>query len=145
MAEYCALYQIPTYLPLRQETKIFQRRKVTVSKPVFPGYVFAELRDTQQLIIQKSGKLVRTIKVPDQIRFANEIEQVRKALLVDATIGAISGIAAGRPVRIVSGPFLGLEGVVSAVQGVTRVFLNVDIIGQHIRVEAAPYMLEPLD
>jgi len=145
MAEYCVFYRISNYLPLRQETKVYQRRKVTVNKPVFPGYVFAEVPKAERLTIQKSGNLVRIIEVVDQARFLHEIEQVRKALTIDATLGATSGIAAGKPVRIVSGPFQGLEGVVTSVHGVTRVVLNVDMIGQSVRVEAEPHMLEPLD
>ena len=39
--DFCATFQIGRYLPLRKETKIYQRRKVTVEKPVFPRYVFA--------------------------------------------------------------------------------------------------------
>ncbi len=143
VADYCTLHQIPTYLPLRQETKIYQRRKVTVSKPLFPGYVFADFPPTERLLVHESRKLVRCLEVPDQARFADELEQVRKALLVDATLGATPELVAGQPVRIIAGPFQGLEGVVSSVQGVTRVVLNVDMIGQSVRVEAEPQMLEP--
>jgi transcription antitermination factor NusG len=143
MAEYCTLHQIPTYLPMRQETKVYQRRKVIVSKPLFPGYVFADFPPTERLLVQESRKLVRRIEVPDQVSFANELEQVRKALLVDATLGATPELVTGQPVRIISGPFQGLEGVVSSVQGMTRVVLNVDMIGQSVRLEAEPHMLEP--
>ena len=143
MAEYCTLHQIPTYLPLRQEKKIYQRRKVIVSKPLFPGYVFAEFPPTERLLILESHKLVRCIEVPDQVRFANQLEQVRKALLVDASLGATPELVTGQPVHIISGPFQGLEGVVSSIQGMTRVVLNVDMIGQSVRVEADPHMLEP--
>lgn len=145
MTEYCTLHAIPNYLPLRQETKIYQRRKVHISKPLFPGYVFAEFLPTERLLVQKSGRLVRCIEVTDQARFAGELEQVRKALLVDATLGATSGIVMGQAVRVVSGPFQGLEGVVSLLHGLTRVVLNVDMIGQSVRVEADPSMLEPRD
>ena len=35
---YCERFGIDSYLPLRQQTKTFQRRKVTTHIPVFPGY-----------------------------------------------------------------------------------------------------------
>ena len=40
LVEYCTHHGITSELPLRQETKIYQRRRVTVQKPVFPGYAF---------------------------------------------------------------------------------------------------------
>ena len=145
MAGHCAFYSIPHYLPLRRETKVYQRRKVTVDKPVFPGYVFAEVPRAQRLTVLKSSSIVRVIEVEDQARFVHEIDQVRQALAVDATLGATAAITSGRPVRIVGGPFQGLEGVVATVRGVTRVVLNVDMIGQAVKVDVDADMLEPLD
>ena len=46
VAEFCELRRVLPYLPLREETKIYQRRKVTVQKPAFPGYVFARSNPT---------------------------------------------------------------------------------------------------
>jgi len=151
MAEYCRYYGVEYYLPLRQETKVYQRRKVAVEKPVFPGYVFVGLLPAEREIpaqretVVKCGSLVRIIEVRDQARFLHEISQVRQALTIDSTLGASSSIVKGKPVRILSGPFQGLEGVVSSVHGVTRVVLNVDMIGQSVRVDADADMIEPLD
>lgn len=145
MASYCAFYAIPHYLPLRRETKVYQRRKVTVDKPVFRGYVFAELPKTERLTVLKSSSLVRIIDVRDQDRFVREIDQVRQALSVDATLGATAAFTSGKQVRITAGPFQGLEGVVAVVRGETRVVLNVDMIGQGVRVDVDADMLEPLD
>ncbi|MEI6807255.1 MAG: transcription termination/antitermination NusG family protein [bacterium] len=144
MAGHCAFYSISHYLPLRRETKVYQRRKVTVDKPVFPGYVFAEVPRSERLAVIKSSSLVRIIEVLDQARFAHEIDQVRQALLVDATLGATAAIKSGKPVRITAGPFQGLEGVVVTVRGVTRVVLNVDMIGQAVRVDVDAAALEPV-
>lgn len=145
MAAYCGFYLISHYLPLRSETKIYQRRKVTVQKPVFPGYVFAVISKDQQDLVVRSSSLARVIPVDDSERFEREIEQVKKALEVDDTLGATAAIKRGRRVRIISGPFLGLEGVVTSVHGVTRVVLNVDMIGQGVAVSTEAAMLQPVD
>lgn len=142
MAAYCEFCSIRQYLPLRRETKIYQRRKVTVQKPVFPGYVFARLSKSDLDLVVRSSVLARVITVTDQERFAFEIEQVRKALEVDDTLGAASAIAKGKKVRITDGPFRGLEGVVSSLQGATKVVLNVDMIGQGVIVHVETGMLE---
>ena len=59
--EYCALYGIPSYLPLRAKTHVVQRRKVTFMVPVFPGYVFAKFSPEQRLLLLQTNLLVRVL------------------------------------------------------------------------------------
>jgi transcriptional antiterminator RfaH len=145
IGEYCSFHQIEFYLPLRDETKIYQRRKVTVSKPVFPGYVFASFSCDRRELLLKSGNLARIIDVIDQDNFLWELDQVRKALFVDPTLGAMKALQKGMLVRIVNGPFLGLEGLVDSVKTQSRVMLNVNMIGQGVFVDVEADMLELLD
>lgn len=144
LAEYFLFHRLEHYLPLRMERKIYQRRKVEVLKPLFPGYVFVSFNQHQRLLVLKSRQVVRILQINDQARFLNEIAQVRQALEVNPVLGACPALARGMRVRIVSGPFQGLQGVVSALKGETRVVLNVDIIGQGVPVEVGPEMLERL-
>jgi transcriptional antiterminator RfaH len=144
MAEYCGHYGVEVYLPLRRETKVYQRRKVVVDKPVFSGYVFAAFDRAGRDLVVRSQALVRILDVEDQTRFLHEMDQVRQALSVDPTLGATAALAKGTPVRIVGGPFQGLEGMVEALHGVTRVVLNVDMIGQGVRVDVDADLLEPM-
>ena len=145
MAEYCEYYAVCHYLPLRSETKVYQRRKVTVEKPMFPGYVFADVQGQWRDLVVRSSSLAKMIEVTDQDRFLCEIEQVRRALDIDPTLGATAAITSGKPVRIAGGPFQGLEGVVATVHGVTRVVLNVDMIGQAVKLDVEMGLLEPLN
>jgi transcriptional antiterminator RfaH len=145
MAEYCAFYDIEHYLPLRRETKIYQRRKVMVEKPVFPGYVFADVPENGRETVLKSNNIVRMIEVDDQLTFEREIGQIRMALDVDPTLGATEAFTQGKTVRIIEGSFRGLEGVVQAVKSEARVVLNVNLIGQAVAVDVDMDMLAPLD
>jgi transcriptional antiterminator RfaH len=145
MAEHCASHNLVHYLPVRSETKIYQRRKVTVQKPVFPGYVFAAFSEEERTLVLKSSSLARIIPVEDQERFIREIDQIRKALEVDATLGGTAAFTRGKPVRITAGPFRGIEGIVESERGAARVVLNVRMIGRGIAVEVETDMLEPLN
>lgn len=145
MAEYSGKLELQHYLPLREETKIYQRRKVTVQKPVFPGYFFVSFDLEGRVELLKSNNIVRIINVPDQRALLHELAQVRKALNVDATLGAVNALAKGRFVRITAGPFMGVEGMVSGIKGTNVVRLNVDLIGQAIAVEVDKDYLELLD
>jgi len=155
MAAYCANTTMPCYLPLRLEKKKYQRRRVEVWKPLFPGYVFACFLPEQRALILRSGQTVRILEVKDQARFINEIEQIQKALVADPGLQACPAITAGMKVRITAGPFQGLEGIVvkSRAQaspthrgeprrGCARVIINVDMIGQGVAIEADEEVLE---
>ena len=145
MSAYCEAHGVECDLPVREETKIYQRRKVTVHKPVFPGYVFLNFPASAKLTVLKSNLVVRILPVENQERFYKELLQIRQALAIDPTLDASAAFQSGRRVLIKSGPFQGVEGVVQVVKGRTKVVLNVDIIGRAISVEVGMEILEPAE
>ncbi len=132
-------------LPLREETKIYQRRKVTVHKPVFPGYIFLRFDAAQKMTVLKSNLTVHILIVIDQDQFVHELTQISQALAVDPTLDACAAFKVGKRVMIRAGPFEGLEGVVQLVRGKTKVVLNVDMIGRALAVEVSTEMLEAME
>ena len=142
MGEYCDAHAVTCEVPLREETKVYQRRRVTVHKPVFPGYVYVRYSAEQRDSELKSNLMVRDLPVVDQVQFVRQLDQIRQALAVDPTLNACEAFTTGRRARITTGPFMGLEGVVQTVRGKTRVMLNVEMIGQALSVEVGIEMLE---
>jgi transcription antitermination factor NusG len=145
VAGHCDKHGLGQYLPLRRETKIYQRRRVTVDKPVFQGYVFACFTPEQKADLMRSHAVLSVLDVEDQALFLRELEQVRLALEVDPTLSVERLLKPGRRVKITSGPFMGLEGTVQTIRGATRVMLAVEMIGQAVVVNAETALLEPLD
>ena len=141
-AAYCELLGLPFFLPLRQETKIYQRRRVTVEKPIFPGYFFVSFDFEQRALVLKTNYIVNILAPPDEAVLVHELAQIRMALTVDPTLGAAAAIQRGRRVRITGGPFMGVEGVVDVLGGTNKVRLNVDMIGQAVAVEIERGFLE---
>ncbi|MCX7590676.1 MAG: hypothetical protein N2255_03510 [Kiritimatiellae bacterium] len=142
VAEHCIILKLDYYLPLRRETKVYQRRKVTVEKPVFPGYLFVRFNREERLSLLKSNQIVRILVPPDENQLLHELAQIKKALMVDPTLGACSAVKKGIAVRIVAGPFMGVEGVVTSLKGMTKVRLNVEMIGQAVALEVDRDYLE---
>jgi len=142
MADYCAAHGLKHELPLREETKIYQRRKVTVYKPVFPGYIFVAFNVDEKVTVLKSNVIVHILTVVNQERFIHELVQIQQALAVDPTLDACAAFQTGKRVLIRSGPFQGLEGVVQLVRGKTKVVLNVEMIGRALAVEVGIDVLE---
>jgi transcription antitermination factor NusG len=145
MAEYTASLGLTADLPLRQETKVYQRRRVTVRKPVFPGYVFAVYRPEERAAVLRSNLIVRILEAVNQAQLVRELAQIRQALAVDPTLDACAAFTRGRWVRVRAGPFQGLEGVVQTVRHRTRVLLNVEMIGRAVAVEISMELLEPVE
>ncbi|MBI3986627.1 MAG: hypothetical protein HY343_06895 [Lentisphaerae bacterium] len=144
LADYCLFLHVEHYLPLRKETKIYQRRKVTVWKPLFPGYLFARFNNDARRDVLGSHQVARIIPVEDEVRLLAELDQVKKVLAVDPSIGACQAVQKGTRVRVITGSFQGLEGVVSTVKGSTRVIVNVEMINRGVAVEVGLDMLERL-
>jgi transcription antitermination factor NusG len=145
LAEYCQVLAVEHYLPLRSETKVYQRRKVTVEKPVFPGYVFAAFDRVQRVNVLRTNQVVRIMEPESEERFLHELAQVRQALTADPTLASCLALREGQRVRITGGAFMGIEGWVHSLKTPAKVVLNVDIIGQGVAVEVGREFLEPLD
>lgn len=144
MTEYCELYGIPFFLPLREKTRVVQRRKVTVRTPVFPGYVFARFGNAQRLQLLETNLLVRILEPENPRRMLRDLVMVRRALRANPALTAAKPLAKGRRVRIISGPFMGIEGRVARMTGTLKVILNVDLIGQAVSVTAEIGQVEAL-
>lgn len=136
MAEFCRVYGFDFYLPLRSERRIYQRRKVEFEKPVFPGYLFAsfDLADNKPILL-RTNDILRVITPTSEAKLLQELEQIKMALSVDSTLGAVAAIKRGKRVRIIGGPFMGIEGVVHTLKGTNKVILNVEMINQAVAVE----------
>ena len=144
VTEYCELYGIPFFLPLREKTHVVQRRKVTVKTPVFPGYVFAKFAPSQRLQMLQTNLLVRILEPDDPRRMLRDLVMVRRALRANPTLAAEKPLTRGRKVRIISGAFMGVEGLVARMAGTLKVVLNVDLIGQAVSVTAEVDQVEML-
>jgi len=144
VSEYCGLYNIPCFLPLREKTRVVQRRKVTALIPVFPGYVFAKFPLSQRLPLLQTNLVVRILEPRSPRRMLRDLIMVRRALRADPTLKPAKHLAQGQAVRIMSGPFQGVEGRVARLAGTLKVVLNIDMIGQAVAVTAELDQVEAL-
>ena len=145
VSEYCELYGIHYYLPLRQKVRIVQRRKITVNTPVFPGYVFVRLFPAQRLPMLQTNLLVRILEPLSPRKMLRDLVMVRRVLRINPQSLTTQTLTAGKLVRITAGPFMGVEGRITRITPKTKVVLNVDMIGQAISVEIEADFINVLD
>lgn len=136
VAEQLRLRAIEHYLPLYCAERRWNKRRVTVEEPLFPGYVFVRLPLTARLrVLEIHGvsTLVSRSGVPLALP-EDEVERVRRCLSLSKHAQPHPYVGPGTRVHIVGGPLAGLEGVVTRQDGRTRFVLSVDLIMRSIAV-----------
>ena len=134
------------YLPLRKrETRSRKTRRISRSLlPVFPGYLFFNGREEQRHRALATHRIANVLAVTAQDRLITELRQVHQALLAGVDIRWHREIRVGQAARVVEGPLIGVEGVISRRLSKLRLVLNVDMLGQSISVEVSAHQLEPV-
>lgn len=145
VAEVCQAHGLEYYLPLREETKIYQRRKVTVRKPLFDGYLFASVSLENRIYLLRTNHIVNFLTPGSEEELLRDLQQIRLALEVDPKLEADHAFREGRRVRIRGGAFMGIEGVLQSLRGRSQVRLHVDMIGQSITLDVDRDLLEFID
>lgn len=127
-----------TYLPLTKQPRCRNGRRILLTEPFFPRYLFIQLNtstDNWAPIRSTLGvsTLVRFGYVPAQVpdRF---IEELKKRESDEGIHVQPDDITPGVKVRIEDGPMLGYEGVFLTKSGNDRVLLLLDILGKQARV-----------
>lgn len=137
---------IEHFLPLYRSLRCWKDRRVNLELPLFPGYVFVRLALRDRLGVLQTPSVVRLVgfngfptALPDK-----EVEILRSGLCQGLRAEPHSFLVVGRRVRVTSGPFAGLEGVLKKKRGNLRVVVSFDMIYRSIAVEIDQENIEPL-
>ena len=129
---------IESFLPLYEAVHRWKDRRVTVSLPVFPGYLFVRIALSEHRlpviavpgVVSLVGTLSRPTPIADQEIEALQICSVRGYKMVPHPY-----LAPGGRVRVRKGPLADLEGVFLRHRGKTRLILSVKLIARSVAVE----------
>ena len=109
--------EIETYLPTIKVTKQWSDRKKKITEPLFKSYIFICSNEKERNRALTREAVIKTIYfdgkpavIPEQ-----EIGSIRKMLDSPEKIQVFNGIANGVIVKIDSGPFEGIEGIVNSI------------------------------
>ena len=97
----------------------------------------------RKIEITRTGRVINAIEVIDQERFVTELENVRRAVEHAGEVSLHNRLAVGRKVVIISGPLLGVEGVVIDMDRPNKIYLNVDMFNRAVTVTVSPEQLTP--
>lgn len=138
-------WQVPFYLPLVPKNLLYRGRRITSHVPLFTAYMFLYGTEDERVRTLTTNRLSKVIEVVDQHQLAHDLRQVQRLIESKAPLTVESRIEPGRRVRIKSGAFMGLEGMVIARLKETRLVLTVNFLQKGVSVEIDDFLLEPLD
>ena len=145
IARYLHSVRANYYLPLVRRVRFARGRKHASMLPLFPGYLFLEGTREDGYDAISTGRVCQVLEIADQARFAREVGQIHAALTKGGSIEPYAFAENGRRCRVVAGPFMGFEGVISRRLGSTRLVLQLSILGQGAALEIDIDLLEPVD
>ncbi len=134
------------FFPQYRVLRVYQHRKVHRWLPMFPGYVFL-YGDLDALYrLDRGTHTVGFLMVEDQRRLHDELCQIDRAAQSEVPCEPHPELRHGVMVRVSSGPFQGMQGMVDArLRRPDRLILQVGILGQAAALEIDADLLEVLE
>jgi transcription antitermination factor NusG len=132
-------------LPLYESVRRWKDRRVRLQMPLFPGYVFARLalRNRVQLlqvpgVVQLVSFSGRPAPLPEE-----DIQVIQNCFGRDRRAQPHPYLQAGRRMRVMRGPLLGLEGIILRRKNKTHFVLSFELIMRSVAVEIDETDLAP--
>lgn len=128
---------ITAYLPKYKVVRSWKGRKRVVELPLFPGYVFVRPREDQyegMRYIRGACGLVFADSKPATLA-EKDLEAVKVLVDSGAALTVDPELVTGRRVKVVAGPFMGVEGELVCVKDQDLLVINVDMLSSSVRVE----------
>jgi transcriptional antiterminator RfaH len=140
LADYCKQNGLFATLPCHEAAHKYRGKTVVFQKPLFPGYVFLRIENSDRRKVAHSDYVANLLEVFDQETLAQQLDDILRALETKLEIRLAPTIGEGTRVKIKCGPLRGMEGWVEKRHGMNVVLLRLDFIGQ-----AAAVKLEAMD
>lgn len=126
---------IESWLPTFTEESRWSDRVATVTRPLFPGYLFARLNGNAAQVKSTRG-VVDVLSLDQKPVPVSDDEVANLRRVVEAPKPVIScAYVAGSRVTVKRGPFAGVSGIVSRVKNGATLTIPVEILGRSVSVE----------
>lgn len=126
-----------TVLPLYRARRTWSGKNRDVELPLFPGYLFCHFDVNNRLPILTTtwvDSVVGIGKIPSPIP-ESEILAVKTVACRESGVQPWPFLRTGHLVRIETGPFYGVEGIVLRTKGVERLVVSVQLLQRSVAVE----------
>jgi len=133
------------FLPLYESVRRWKDRKMVISLPLFPCYLFVRggLDRRVQVVTTPGIHMIlyrgeKVAVIPDR-----EMEAIQKAVEGPASVEPHPFLKCGTRVRVIRGALEGVEGILIRKKNLFRLILSVDMLAQSVSVEVHASDVEP--
>ncbi|MDO6435738.1 UpxY family transcription antiterminator [Flavitalea sp. BT771] len=125
-----------SYLPLHKVIRNWSDRKKELEVPLFPNYIFIQILPSERFSVLEIKGIVRYVSFDRKPATVSDtlIESLKKILLGEVEVTNES-YSEGMPIRIISGPFTGAEGVLLRKNGSKRLVVQIKSLQIGVSVE----------
>lgn len=131
---------IETFLPLRKELRQWSDRKKWVEVPLFNGYIFTHIDESEVDIVRFTEGILNFVRFEGKPAFLRQ-EQVDKIKFLITNVSDLEieeekySFLPGDRVEVQFGPLSGFHGEVVSYRGNKRVAIRIEQLGKVILVE----------
>lgn len=133
------------YLPMVKRRRRWSDRYKIVELPLFSGYLFIRMDPRLKYFILDVPGVQGFITFQGQMAHipAFQIDFIQRMLKRPETFEVLNKvIKTGYKVRIISGPFIGMKGIVKDIKNKSRMYVTIDHIQHTLCIEVSEYDLE---
>jgi len=132
------------YLPLLTSVRRYAKETKRFTKPLFPGYVFAQIPLALKPRIYQQDLLARAITIDDEAKFLRQLQDVRTLVDSGLMLSLHPLVKKGARAKVIGGPLRGLEGIIDDPANPNGIVLCVDVLQQGLLVKVPLEDLEAL-
>ena len=138
---------IETFLPLREVVSQWKDRRKKVLIPLFPGYIFVRIFDSDSwsiLSILNTRGVVRILSSNGSFLAvpAQQIDSVKRLVEANVEYDPYQYLVEGKEVTLVNGPLHGVAGKILERKGQNWLIVSIDIIKRSVSVKVDPADVE---
>ncbi len=136
VAQHLAVRSIEHFLPLYTERSHWTDRSVQLERPLFMGYVFIRFSPQERLSVISTPGVLRLLGDSDSQRVSpEELSRIRECLASGYSLRPHPRIPIGTQVRIRSGVFEGVIGIVTELRQQCKVIIELAAVQQCFSLE----------
>jgi transcription antitermination factor NusG len=138
--------EFETYLPVFRSTRRWSDRLKSIEQPVFPGYVFCRMDYGRRVDVLRTPGVRSVVTIGSEITPISdlELENVRLMVAGGRSIEPWPYVQAGQRIRVHSGPFTGLEGILVTVPNSFRVVISIELLRRSVAVQIDRSCIAPV-
>jgi len=128
---------IETFLPLVKRTHQWKDRKKKVDMPLFNSYLFVKIEYKNRFSVLQTNGVVKIINFNGVPAVVPEwqIDSLRRMITFPERIRLENYMRPGELVKVINGPFEGMQGTIKHLKGEDRLVISIDGILQSVSVD----------